>query len=458
MLKLGNRTFYRETLRLGLPIAVQGLLTSSLSFIDSLMVGSLGETALAAVGAAGQFGSLLFGFYWGICCGGTIFIAQYHGVHDETGIRRAHGLTTTCMMALTLLFSLLAVCAPYQVMGIYAQDAAVREMGVEYLRIIGVAYLFQTMSAAFSNVLGSTERVKIPLVASLASITTNTLLNWILIYGKLGVQPMGVRGAAIASLAAAVVNLAVLMGVCFYQRNVAVTGWKQMFLWPRSFVAEYVAKCTPLVINEVGYSLAILVVNIVFGRQGEASLAAVSIFRTIEGLLYAFFRGFANASSVMVGKRVGAGELKDAAQQAVWFTILCPMLSFALCVAVLALRTPLLGLFDISDSVRSTVVLMLLAFAILGPMRHMNYIQNNIYRAGGESRVGTFIELGAIWLVTVPLVLLTGLVFHAPFVVVFIASMFEEFVKLPIELKYLLSRRWIKPVTEQGRAALAENA
>lgn len=458
MLRIGNRNFYKEVMRIGLPIAIQGLLTSSLSFIDSLMVGSLGETALAAVGAASQFGSLLFGFYWGLCCGGTIFIAQYHGVHDETGIRRAHGLATSCMMALTLVFSLLAMLAPYQVMGVYAQDAAVRELGVQYLRIFGIAFMFQTMSTAFSNVLSSTERVKIPLAASIASMITNTALNWMLIYGKCGMPKMGVRGAAIASLAAAVVNAGVLIGVCIYQRNVAVTNLRQMFLWPRSFVKEYFQKSTPLIINETGYSLAVLVVNIVFGRQGEANLAAISIFRTLEGLLYAFFRGFANASSVMVGKRVGAGDLRNAAQQATWFTILCPMVSMSLCLVVFALRTPLLSLFDISDTVRTTVTWILLAYTILGPTRHMNYIQNNIYRAGGESRVGMFIEVGGIWLVTVPLVLLTGLVFRAPFIVVFIASMFEEFAKLPIELKYLLSHKWIKPVTEQGKAALEEIA
>jgi len=307
-------------------------------------------------------------------------------------------------------------------------------------------------------VLGSTERVKIPLYASIASIITNTGLNWILIYGKFGMPQMGVRGAAIASLVAAVVNFAVLVGVCIYQRNVAVTKLKQMFLWPRDFVREYFLKSTPLIINETGYSLAILVVNIVFGRQGEANLAAMSIFRTLEGLLYAFFRGFASASSVMVGKRVGAGDLREAAQQSVWFTVLCPMLSFLLCLLVVLLRGPLLSLFDISDTVRQTVTWILLAYLILGPTRHVNYLQNNIYRAGGESRVGTVMELGGVWLITVPLVLLTGFGFHAPFIVVFIASMFEEFVKFPIELKYLLGKKWIKPVTEQGKAALREGA
>ena len=178
-----------------------------------------------------------------------------------------------------LIFSLLALFVPYRVMSVYAEETAVCEIGVQYLRIIGVAYLFQTLSTAFSNVLSSTERVKIPLFASIASIITNTALNWILIYGKFGMPQMGIQGAAIASLIAAVVNSAVLLGVCILQRNVAVTRLKEMFLWSRSFVRDYFAKSTPLIINEAGYVLAVLIVNIVFGRQGEANLAAVTIFR-----------------------------------------------------------------------------------------------------------------------------------------------------------------------------------
>ena len=221
MRRLGNRDFYREMVRIGLPIAIQGLLTSSLSFIDSLMIGSLGEEALAAVGAAGQFGGLLFGFYWGLCCGGAMFIAQYHGIKDEDGIRRAYGLTATCMMAVALVFAILACFMPEWIMSIYAKDEAVRELGVKYLRIVGVAYLFQTMSMALSSVLSSTERVKLPLFASIASIVTNTGLNFLLIYGNWGAPKMGVEGAAVASIVAAVVNLAVLMACLLYTSDAA---------------------------------------------------------------------------------------------------------------------------------------------------------------------------------------------------------------------------------------------
>lgn len=455
MRRLGNRDFYREMVRIGLPIAIQGLLTSSLSFIDSLMIGSLGEAALAAVGAAGQFGGLLFGFYWGLCCGGTMFIAQYHGIKDEDGIRRAYGLTATCMMAVALVFAVLACFMPEWIMSIYAKDEAVRELGVRYLRIVGVAYLFQTMSMALSSVLSSTERVKLPLFASIASIVTNTGLNFLLIYGNWGAPKLGVEGAAIASIAAAVVNLAVLMAVCIKQRNIAVTHISRMFRWSGDFVRDYFVKSSPLVINETLYSLAVLVVNIVYGRQGAGNMAAVSIFRTIEGLTFAFFRGLSSSSSVMVGKRVGAGELDEAAQFSRWFVALCPMFSFVVCAGIVLARGPLMSLFDISDAVRNTVTQILLAYMILGPMRHTNYMQVGIYRAGGESRMGMFMEVGGIWLITVPMVLLTGFALEVPFIIVFIASMIEEVVKLPIELKYLFSLKWIKPVTEQGMAAKA---
>ena len=456
MRKFGNREFFAEILRLGLPVAMQGLLTSSLSFIDSLMVGSCGETALAAVGAAGQFGSLLFGFYWGLCCGGTVFISQYHGIHDENGIRRAYGLTNSCMMFIAFVFGALACFFPETVMNIYVTDPDVAAMGVKYLRIVGVAYLFQTFSTSLSSLLSSTEKVKLPLIASIASIATNTGLNWLLIYGNLGAPQLGVVGAAIASVAAAVVNAAVLVIVCIKQKNIAVTHINRMYHWSGRFIKEYFIKTSPLLVNEVMYSLATLVVNIVYGRQGAGNLAAVSIFRTVEGLLFAFFRGLSNAGCVMVGKRVGAGSLNEAKRYSRWVTLLCPAISFTVCACVVLMRGPLLSLFDISDEVRLTVTYILTAYMILGPIRHTNYLQVNLFRSGGESRMGMFMEVGGIWLITVPMVLLTGMLIKAPFIIVFISSMVEELVKFPIEFKYMLSLKWIKPVTEEGIRAKAE--
>ena len=135
--------------------------------------------------------------------------------------------------------------------------------------------------------------------------------------------------------------------------------------------------------------------------------------------------------------------------------LLTSSLSFSICACVVLARGPLLGLFDVSDAVRMTATQILIAYMFLGPVRHTNYLQVNLFRSGGETRMGMFMEVGGIWLITVPMVLLTGMAIHAPFIIVFISSMVAELVKLPIELKYMLSLKWIKPVTEQGMAAKA---
>ena len=452
---LFDRDFFRGVLAIGMPVAVQNLLTSSLSLIDSLMIGSQGELALAAVGVAGQFGTLLFSAYWGLCCGGTMFFAQYWGAQDMKGIRRAYGITLSTMLLVSLIFTGLATLAPAWVMGVYTNVPAVQQLGVRYLRIVGFAYIGQTLSVAVSALLRATENVKLPLFASLAAIATNTFLNWVLIYGNLGMPAMGVEGAAIASVAAACVNLLVLILASVRQRNVVVTRLRDILDVHWGFIKEFFAKATPIIANELFYGLAIMAVNAIMGRQGESNIAAMTIFRTLEGLIFAFFGGLANASSVMVGKRVGAGDLRGAMADAKRFLVWCPLMTLLVCLAVLALRPAILNLFDISAAVRGTVMWMLVIYTFASPLRTCNYIQVNTYRAGGESRMGMYFEIGGMWLITVPLVFLAGQVWHLPFLLVFGVMYTEELVKLPLEMRYLFSARWIKPVTPEGRAALA---
>ena len=450
----GDAEFFRGLAAVGLPVALQNLLTNSLTLVDSLMIGRLGESAVAAVGVAGQFSHLMFGFYWGICCGGTTFFAQYFGAHDERGIRRAYGLTLALVLAVGLMFGLAAVCAPELVMRMYTDEPEVQVLGVRYIRIVGLSYIMTTFSMALSCLMRSIEQVRLPLIASVASLCVNTLLNYVLIFGHMGAPALGVEGAAIASCVAAAVNLGVLLGAAFRGRSIACTGWRQMFAWPSEFVAEYARKCAPIVANETFYGLALMTVNMVIGRQGEANMAAMTIFRTVEGLIYAFFRGLSSACTTMVGKRVGAGELERAVDYARWYARFTPLVAVAVSLMVLSVNRPLLALFDVGQGVRDMVVMMLWAYAVLAPFRYCDYVQVYAFRAGGESRMGMIFEIGGIWLITAPLTALCGLVWRLPFMWVYLATFVEEIVKLPIETHYLHTLKWLRPVTPEGRAAL----
>ena len=182
--------FIKRIAVIAVPVALQNLLTTTGSMVDTMMIASLGEAKVASVGLCAQFSSLMFSCYWGFVGGGMLFFGQFWGNKDEDGINRSYGMTLTCMMIVSFVFGIAAVFFAPFVMSVYTDKAMIREIGIEYLRIIGFAYPFQVLSMAMSALLRSTERVRTPLVASIVSVVSNIFFNWVFIYGNLGVSSM----------------------------------------------------------------------------------------------------------------------------------------------------------------------------------------------------------------------------------------------------------------------------
>jgi len=453
---LGNRRFYENVVILGLPVALQNLLTTSAGMIDTIMIGTEGEIAVAAVGICALFSLLLFSAYFGFCHGGIIFFAQYWGAKDEKGICRAYGLTLVCMMAVGVVFGALAIFAPELIMGMYTDKESIRQTGIPYLRIVGWAYPLQTLAMAISSLLRSIEKVKVPLYASIVSLVTNTFFNWVLIFGNLGFPRMGVTGAAIGTVIASVVQIAVLYVYCLKDKHSFITRVRQHYIWTLSFIKEFFSKILFVVINELLYGSGQLFLNMIIGRQVEAGIAAWAVFRVLEGFIFAFFVGLANASSVMVGKRIGAGEHMEGYTDAKRFVLLCPLVTFLICVIVILLRSPILSCFNLGTAAFRYAELMLFIYLAAGTMRTCNYICNNIFRAGGEPIFGTVLEGCGLYLICIPAAAIAGFVFRWPFLAVFVMLYLDEFIRLLINLWYINSGRWIKPVTGEGKARLAE--
>jgi putative MATE family efflux protein len=451
---LGNRHFYLNTITLGLPVAVQNLLTTSASMVDTIMIGSQGELAVAAVGICAQFTMLLFAGYFGFCNGGTIFFAQYWGEHNDKGICRSYGITLCCMIFVGFLFGALAVFVPDFILRIYTNKESIRAAGVPYLRIVGFTYPLQTLIMAVSSLLRSTEKVKIPLFASVVSLLVNTFINWVLIYGMLGFPRLGVTGAAIGTVAAHVVHILVLYIYCFQDKHSHITRSRDHYRWTVSSVKQFFTRSAYVVYNEILYGTGMLLINIIIGRQVEAGIAAMAVFRVLEGLVFAFFGGLSNASAVMVGKQVGAGEHLAGYTDAKRFALLCPCLTLLICLVILMLRPALLGLFSLGDEALGYERIMLLIYTATGTIRTCNYISNNIFRAGGEVVFGTVVESCGLFLVSIPATAISGIVFNLPFPVVFAVTYLDEVLRLCLILWYLNSGKWIKPVTGRGREKL----
>ncbi len=448
------KRFLTQIAVIAVPVALQNLLTTTGSMVDTMMIASLGQTEVGAVGLCAQFSSLMFAGYWGFVGGGMLFFSQYWGAKDDDGINRSYGLTLACMMSVGFLFCLLAVCFPETVMRLYTDKENIRRIGVEYLRIAGFAYPLMVFSMAMAALLRCTGRVRIPLWGSIAGVFTNIFLNWVLIFGNLGEPALGVRGAALATLIAQAVNCAVILVAARRSGHAYLLAVRRHFRWSRRFVGIYLKKCFPIICNEVLIGLGNMVINIVLGRQPEEAIAALAVFRTLEGLVIGFFAGFSNAASILVGKEVGAGNLDLAYTRAWRLVYLCQGFIGLVGVCILALHTPILRLMGMegeSFRIAFGLVSIYLGAAFL---RMGNWTQNDTFRAAGDAAYGTILEIVFMWALVLPFVWLTGMVRHAPTLLVFACCYIDEPIRYVLMQVHLFRGKWLKPVTPEGAAAL----
>ena len=447
-------SFLKKIAVIAVPVALQNLLTTTGSMVDTMMIASLGQTEVGAVGLCAQFSSLMFAGYWGFVGGGMLFFSQYWGAKDDDGINRSYGLTLTCMMTVGLLFGMLAVCFPEAVMRLYTDKEAIRKIGVEYLRIAGFGYPLTVFSMAMSALLRCTGRVRIPLWGSIVGVATNILLNWMLIFGNLGAPAMGVRGAATATVIAQAVNCAVVMIAARASGHAYLLAVRRHFRWSRMFVKAYLRKCFPIICNEVLIGLGNMVINIVLGRQPEEAIAALAVFRTIEGMVIGFFAGFSNASSVLVGTKVGAGKPDTAYGRAWRLVYLCQGFIAILGVVLIALHTPILNLLGMHGESFRLAFGMMVIYLAMGILRMGNWTQNDTFRAAGDATYGTVLEIVFMWLMLLPLVCVSGLVLKWPTLAVFALCYADEPIRYILMQVHLFRGKWIRPVTPEGQKAL----
>ena len=449
------KAFLKALAAIAIPVALQNLLSTTASMVDTVMLAQLGENTVGAIGLCAQFSSLLFSGYWGFVGGGMLFMSQCWGAKDGKGVCAAYGLMLSCMLAVGLFFCGFASIAPYTVMRLYTDKEALWPIGAEYLRIVGFAYPLQIVSMAMSAMLRSTERVRIPLLASVASLATNLMVNYLLIFGKLGLPRMGVRGAALGTVIAGVVNILMLLALGKKTGHPFLLRFREHFRWTRDFVRGYLTKCFPILCNELLIGVGNMVINIVLGRQSTQAIAALAVFRTFEGFVISFFSGFTNAASVLVGKEVGAGNHELAFTRCKRLVLLTPLAVLAGCLAFLAFSRPLLTAMGLHGESFAIGRSMLLAFTAIATVRMTNWIQNDSFRSAGDPVFGTVMEISFMYALVLPCICLAGLAFKLPFLLVFLAAYVDEPIRVVIMLRHTFSGKWIKPVTDEGRRTIA---
>jgi len=457
---VGDRGFWRVTLRLALPIAFQNMLSSSFSLVDTLMVSMLGDISLAAAGMAGQWSWLLNIFLFGVSSGAAIFISQYFGVDDRKGIHRTSGIAVFSGLILGAIFMLAAVICPVVVMRIFGDEENVIAEGVAYLRIAGFSYFAVVISSVWSTILRSTAQVKLPMYVSLITTVENAVLNYLFIFGGFGIPAMGIRGAALATVFSSWTGAILLLGLSMRPGNILYASLRELFSFTKESLALFYRKALPVMANESMWGLGTFCYNAIFGALGYENYEAVTILRTFENIAFSFFVGLCSACCVMVGKSVGAGKIERAWQDARRFTVLIPGVGLVLGWFIILFRAPLVSVFNLSGNISDTVLLtaqsLLIVYALEMPLRNIPYIQIvGVFRSGGDTTTGVIYDLACLWGLSLPLTLVTAFVLDFPFVAVFaIMYLSEDIIKSCLCIRHFRSAKWLRPVTPEGKAGL----
>ena len=458
----GDMGFWRIALKLAFPVAMQNLLTSSFILVDTIMVGQLGDLSLSAVGMAGQFGWFLNMITFGMCSGAAVFISQYWGAKDTAGIRRTYGIAVVSVCLISALFFVIGLLFPEGVVRIFNREPDVVEAGAAYLRIACWSYLATGVNMVFCIVLRSTENVKLPMYVSLVTTVLNAFMDYGLIFGAFGMPEMGIRGAALATVISAWAGPVLILAVSAIQRNMLISPIKELFGFNKRSIAEYYEKATPVIINETLWGLGTRLFSVIFANLGYQYYAAVTIFRTFENIAFVFFIGLCNASSIMVGKNVGAGHIKRAVEDSRRFVLFVSLCSVLTGVLIIIFRFQLASVFNLSGSITPETLKLtaslLLVYGIELPVRNLPYILIvGTFRPGGDTRIGMKLDLLSLWLCSVPLTTLAAFVFKLPFIAVF-AIMYaaEDYLKAILCVKYYFTYNWLRPVTDQGIKGLEE--
>lgn len=454
---IGDRGFYKSLFSIAGPIMLQNLLISSLSFIDTLMIGQLGSVQIAAVGLANQIFFVTVLFFFGLGSGASIFIAQFWGKKDLKSIHASMGIALTAAMTGALIISSFTLLFPERVMGIFTSDPLVIAEGVSYLQIVAVSYVFTSISFICATSLRSTERAKYPLISTSISLTTNVILNYLLIFGNFGFPAMGVAGAALATAISRGLDMVLVVAIAYRLKTPIAAPIKQYFQFDRAFVKKYFRTVLPVLLNEMAWSLGMVAYKMVYARMGTDVIASANVSEAIQSLFFVIYIGTGNASAVMIGKKIGQQRYDMAMLYAKRFLIL--PIFMGLCIGtVMAVFAPMITLaYNLEPEIMEITRRSLRMLAVLIPIRGLTiHAIIGVLRSGGDTRYSLFLEATGIWGIGVPLAVLGGLVLNLPIYFVYLMIGTEELYKGLMSLARFKSGRWLNDLTEEPPVAQSQ--
>lgn len=436
--------FFEAVCALAIPVALQSMLQSSFSMVDQIMIGQLGEINVAGVGLAGKFSSIYSVVISAIGAVAGIMIAQYLGQKNRSEVRRSFFTNLLLGAGIAGMFMVICTLFPNQIMGAYTRDVQTRQAAAEYLMLISGTFVPMAGATLLSTLFRCLEKPRLPLYASILSALLNTSLNYIMIFGKLGISPMGVRGAAFATVISQCANFLLMLLMLSPNGFLLKSNEGEPTATLRMNWGQYWSMLLPLLVCEVVWSLGENVYAAIYGHMSTDASAAMTLTNPIQGLVIGALCGLSQAASVIIGKHLGSGENEEAYWSAKKLMLYGAIGSALLSVIVMIASEAYVGIYQVDNAVKTMTMQILFAYAIVVPFKVLNMILGGgIIRSGGRTKYVMFIDMVGTWCFGVPLGLLSAFVWKLSIPYVYFLLSLEECIRFGISLIVFRRRKWM---------------
>ena len=444
---IDNRALIDRLIKIAIPISIQGVVSATLSLVDTLMVGFLGETELAAVGIATQIFFIHYLFVFGFNSGSATFMAQFYGNQDFRNIRKTVGFVVTVAMGIGTLFFIVGFFFTDAVLHIYASDPVLIEMARPYVKIASITFFTLALCAPLEMAFKATQQTRIPLIISAVTFTTNTCLNYVLIFGKFGAPAMGVAGAATATAISRCLEVVVSLyfaGRKGYNLRGPISDY---FGWSKEFVLRVLKNARATTANELLWSLGTSMYVAAFSRMGTTAYASYQAAASIQNIFNFAAFSVGDAALILIGQKLGEGD-KDYA-----YALALKLLKIGTVVAMffggllILASYPMVQLFALTKLGKTYAFRLLLVYGgtlVLNVLNGMCI--TGILRGGGDTRFAAITEISCIWLIAVPMAFASSLWWHLPIYLAVLCLRGYEVVELSILLWRIRGGRWLNTV------------
>lgn len=452
---IGTKEFYKNVLKLLIPILIQQFISSFVSLLDNIMVGSLGTEAISAASIANSILLVHMLAIFGGLSGASIFGAQFYGKGDMEGMQ----YTFRFKIYFSLILSVIAILI-YQYCGAdfiasFLQGESnggdlklTLESGKAYLEIMLWGLIPFALVQTYAGTLRESGQTIAPMFAGVIAIFTNLFLNWVLIYGHLGAPTLGVRGAAIATVISRYVEMVIVIvhSHLHTDRYPYFAGAYKSGYVPGKLASRIFRMGMPLLVNEILWSLGMTYINQLYSTRGLHAVAALNITSTAWNLFCVLMFAMGSAVSIMVGQRLGAGkieEARDVDRKLIFLTEVIHILIGGIMILA-APYVPLL--YNIEPSVRELTRQMLIIAGLSLPLHSFAHVTYFTIRSGGRTLITFLFDAVYTWAVTVLLAFLLTHYTDMDIVNIYLCVQFVDVIKLIIGLLMLRSDFWARNV------------